>query len=207
MSIRDRSKWRIRRHDRMAKEVAAFLRTNAVRSVNFIFGKTHMYESSWDTVAEALVAEDPRVSVRVDRRAVRKHEAGAFYSPPEDTIVFKTFRPLWTANARGTTVHECVHAWQDHLPTTIDRYEVEGAAELAKFWYHLNVGTPTKNPKTQKMLDFVAEIRARDTSKIGSPVFITTKEKERMREYVEERWGSHFAKSHDDAANFDGWET
>lgn len=185
----------------LAKSIAAFLRKKEAQDIAFIYGKTMIMRTSWGKLADALAAAKPAVSVAVDRRALRKNDAAGMYSAGGDRITLKTFHPFRTANYTGTVVHECVHALQDRQASTMNLYEMEAAATLGKFWYHVNAGTPTLSDSTRKMLDLTAAIKARkEAMSLDMPVAVKEEERQAFKAYVATRW--HY--DGDEGRN-DGW--
>lgn len=202
MSLHRPSRWRQGRHDHIARDVAALLRTKQVRSIAFMYGRTLVFEQAWLTLADALEGHGHHIHIEVNRRAVRQHHAGAFYDQARDTIVFRNFLPLLTRISRALAVHECVHALQDRHAGPRDFYETEGAAEIARYWYLLNSGIKARSDYARKMLGMVGEIRSKQLERPHQITVIRSDVTDAMKPHVDLLWKQGTKKDY----QFDGWE-
>ena len=142
-------------------QLANLLISSAVQSIRMRFGAIQILPEDYRSVAFWLREAPSQVKAIVSPELLNSASALAGYMPREDTFVFESDNVLQSALGRGYAVHESTHAVTDLKDFPTLGLSEEAACFLAGAWYHVNTGTESEWPFSQRVLEIASAARER----------------------------------------------
>jgi hypothetical protein len=146
----------------VAQQIKSFLTGPEVQRIHFAFGSIEVAPVHFQELARRF-DDNPYhsglsgIRVVINPVYLAQEKSLAQYNADADAFYFRTDLIMTKEVGRGVVLHECVHAVCDLRARSTAIRSEEGAAELARAWYHVIRGTRAVAPDIPQSIWQVAD--------------------------------------------------